>query len=322
MDGGDGSIRPPQTQKFLALLRAFTGGRSFSKNNVDIGALAGSGQLCSRAAIGGNLQEPHAAENAEYLSRRAFRVGIVHLCNLPAADEDLEFLGGVAEKHRSVLRSDVGDQISETINLEYDSAQFVLVYRFWLGGVETYVVFNLIAEFQGINFLGEIRRDRRENVARMECIADRLQKIMLRSNVAHMHALFAGVNQGQYTVIGSNKVVFIAGGQNRPARRAHARIDHNHVHGPVGKVCVSLRDRQGAIQHIEGLYAMADVDDLRVRHYVENNALHRADEMVISAEVGGKSNNWTIAQISPTDRYTNPKSSTLIARYRRVKARR
>jgi hypothetical protein len=46
---------------------------------------------------------------------------------------------------------------------------------------------------------------------------------------------------------------------------------------------------------------MADVHDLSVGKNLENDALHRADEMVVQAEIGGQGNNRTVRQFNLTD---------------------
>jgi hypothetical protein len=59
-----------------------------------------------------------------------------------------------------------------------------------------------------------------------------------------------------------------------------------------------LRNGERAIEHIEGLHRMADIDNLRLRHNIQDDALHDAHKMIVAAEVGGQSDNRTVRQSS------------------------
>src|SRR5260370_24896318 len=80
------------------------------------------------------------------------------------------------------------------------------------------------------------------------------------------------------------------------------------MHGPGGEVRIRLRNSKRAIQHIEGLHSVADIDDLRIRHNIEDDALHRAHKVVVGAKIGSQSNDRTIRQSFLADgRHSTPR---------------
>src|SRR5208337_175387 len=67
-------------------------------------------------------------------------------------------------------------------------------------------------------------------------------------------------------------------------------------HGAGREVGVGLRDGQRAVQNIEGLDRVADVDDLRLGSDSENDAFHGADEMIVESEISSKSDDRNACQ--------------------------
>src|SRR5579863_2303475 len=108
-------------------------------------------------------------------------------------------------------------------------------------------------------------------------------------------------------------MIFVAGGNNRPPRASYARIHHNYVYRPGREVRIRLRNRERAIKHIESLHGIADVDDLRVRNNIQDDALHRPHKVVVVAEVGSQSDGRTLRHSFLTNEDTIPQSSNLIA---------
>src|ERR1700685_2260580 len=105
----------------------------------------------------------------------------------------------------------------------------------------------------------------------------------------------------------------VACGHDRPPRRASARIDDDHMHRSRRKVGISLRDRQRSVEHVEGLHGMADIDDGRVRDYLQNDTLHGADKVVVGSKIGGQRDDRTMRQIpSQTEGGVPPVISKLI----------
>src|ERR1700674_3462300 len=62
------------------------------------------------------------------------------------------------------------------------------------------------------------------------------------------------------------------------------------------EVGVSLRNGQRAIQNIERLHRMADVDDLRLGSDPQDDPLHGADEMIVESEISGESDDRRACQ--------------------------
>src|ERR1700686_5724310 len=96
-----------------------------------------------------------------------------------------------------------------------------------------------------------------------------------------VHTLFARVDQRKHTIVGRDKMMFVTRSQNRPPRRADARIHNHYMHGPGREVRIRLRNGKRAIKHVECLYGVADIDDLRLGPNVENDSLHSAYTMVV-----------------------------------------
>src|SRR5215468_8695979 len=98
-------------------LRALTCRRCPIELYADLGAFADTGELRCGRAVRHDLQISHASQDSKNLSRSTFRVRVADFRNLFAADRDLErrFAG---KKRRYILRSDVGDEISEAIHFQ------------------------------------------------------------------------------------------------------------------------------------------------------------------------------------------------------------
>src|ERR1700686_1938348 len=115
----------------------------------------------------------------------------------------------------------------------------------------------------------------------MKCLTDGLQKIMLGSNMPNRDPLFAIVDQRKHAVIGSDKSMPVRSQKHRPPRRSDPRIDNYHVYGFRRVVRIGLRNSQRAIQNVERLHGMADVNDLGLRSNSKNHALHTANKMIV-----------------------------------------
>src|SRR6202043_909720 len=127
--------------------------------------------------------------------------------------------------------------------------------------------------------------------------------------------------QGKHSIVRSNEMIFLARGQNRPPCRANAWVYDDDMHCSGGKIRIRLRNGKRPIQDIEGLDGMANIDNLRLRHNIQNDALHDAYKMVVGAEVGGQSDDRTIRQsFLAYGRHSLPRESKVIAGNRCVKA--
>ncbi len=99
------------------------------------------------------------------------------------------------------MRSDVGDQVSEPVDLQHNPAQPVFIHSFRLRRSEANVLLDLFAKFLRIDFFGQLRRHRSKNIARVKRIAHRLQEIMLGGDVPHVHALFPRIDQRKHAIV-------------------------------------------------------------------------------------------------------------------------
>src|SRR5581483_9832296 len=131
----------------------------------------------------------------EDLARRAVGIGGADLRYLALAHHDFERLGIGFEEHGSVLRGDVGDQVAESVYLQYYPSQSAALnlLRFWRG--EANDVRNLFSHLAGIDPLRQVCGNGSENVARVKRVADGLQEVVVRHDMANRNALLAVVDQ-------------------------------------------------------------------------------------------------------------------------------
>ena len=88
----------------------------------------------------------------------------------------------------------------------------------------------------------------------------------------------------------------VAGQNHGPSRRSHPRIDDHHVYRAGRKVRISLRNGQCAVEDVEGLHRVADVNDLRLGGDFQDDPLDGADEMIVKSEIGGKRDDRGVCQ--------------------------
>src|SRR6185437_12374864 len=112
--------------------------------------------------------------------------------------------------------------------------------------------------------------------------------------MAYAQALFPPVHQREHAIVRSNEIVHFRSGDNRPASAPHSRVDHDEVYGACREIRIRLRQRQGAIQDVKSLHAVAYVYDISVGNNVQDHALQRAHKMVIQTEVGSQRNYRTV----------------------------
>ena len=119
---------------------------------------------------------------------------------------------------------------------------------------------------------------------------------MLGSDVADGEPLFAVVDQRKHSIVGSHEHVAVAGQNHGPPRRPNSWVDDHHVHGAGREVGVSLRNGQRAVQNVERLHRMADVDDLRLGSNLQDDPLHGADKMIVESEISSESDDCGACQ--------------------------
>ena len=88
----------------------------------------------------------------------------------------------------------------------------------------------------------------------------------------------------------------LAGQNHGPPRRPNSWVDDHHVHRAGREVRVGLRNGQRAVQNVERLHRMADVDDLRLGSNLQDDPLHGADEMIVESEISGESDDCGACQ--------------------------
>ena len=108
----------------------------------------------------------------------------------------------------------------------------------------------------------------------MEGLADRLAKIAIILDDAHL-VLPGGVDHAEHAVIGRDEILSRGFGQDRPARRPHAGVHDDHVHGLLRKIRVRLRDQECGLADLVGAHLMAQIHDARGRRDSQYHALRR-----------------------------------------------
>src|SRR5208283_6201016 len=127
----------------------------------------------------------HAAQDSEDFAGAAFGVACVHArCLCLRSNRDLEGGRRGTEKLRRILRSDVGDEIAKTIDLQDYSLQRPFIHRLGTGRAKANIVGDLVAKAIGLDPLGEISGDWGKDIARVEGVAAGLQEIMLGGDMA------------------------------------------------------------------------------------------------------------------------------------------
>src|ERR1035438_3296145 len=251
-----------------------------------------------RTAVAGNFQEAHAAQDGKNLARSAFGIVGAETSGLRLrSNRDLERGGRGAKNLRRIVWSDVGDEIAKAVDLQHHTSQRMLVHRLGARRAKADIVRNLVAKTIRLHSLGEVGRDRREDVARMKRVAAWLQKIMFSGDVAHGDAFFAIVYQRKHPVVGSHKQMALTGENDGPPRGSDSGVDDHHVHSAGREVGIGLGNRERAIENVEGLHRVADIDQLRLGSDLEDYSFHRADKMIVESKIRSKRNNWNAWQI-------------------------
>ena len=210
-----------------------------------------------------------------------------------------------------ILRSKVCDQVSEAVHPQHHTAPGFRVDSFRLWGIEAHVVGDLLAKLLVDDAFGKIGRNRGENIAPMKSVAHGLQKIMVGGDMADAQALFARIHERKHAVVRRDEIVFFGAGHDRATGAANAGIDYHQMDCACRKIRVSVRQGQRAVENIERLHGMADVDDFGIGRDVEDHSLNAADKMVVEPEIGSQRNNRTATQGQPHESWVDSKLMVL-----------
>jgi hypothetical protein len=132
---------------------------------------------------------------------------------------------------------------------------------------------------------GEMRRGGREQIPAVERARDRLERVLgIRELVRLVDALPACCGQ-QQTVVGSDVEAALSVSQRkRSARAADTRVHDREMH-PDRHEVDRVREHERALENRRRRDPVRDVDDLRLRGDALHDAVARADEVVLQAEV-------------------------------------
>src|SRR5437660_1081964 len=109
---------------------------------------------------------------------------------------------------------------------------------------------------------------------------------MFGSHMPHADALFLRIDHREHAIVGCHEMVAVAGSDNGTPRGAHAGIHNHQVYGRGREIGVGLRNRERSIEHVKRLHGVSDIDNVRVRHDVDNHAFDCAYKMIVGAVKG------------------------------------
>src|SRR5580698_1970933 len=127
--------------------------------------------------------------------------------------------GAVLSHAGQIFSAEVRYEVSERIDFQH---QTFYACRAGFGARQghLFVIANLVAHGGSLPALGEPCRYWRKYVATVKRFAQRLEKIVFRSGVAHDHIWFAFVNEGEHAVIGRDEVMILAADEKRAPFRS------------------------------------------------------------------------------------------------------
>ncbi len=108
---------------------------------------------------------------------------------------------------------------------------------------------------------------------------------MFGRDVPHVERFGLIVNCRQHSVVGRDKILRVAGHQNRPPRRSHAGVYHHQVNRFRRKIFVRLAKRQRAIENIVGQNAVGNIHDVHFGIDVQNHTLQHSNQMVVRSVI-------------------------------------
>ena len=114
--------------------------------------------------------------------------------------------------------------------------------------------------------------------------------------MANLHALLASIDERQNAVVGSDEIMALTAGNDGAARGADAGVHDDEVNRAGREIGIRLGNGQGAIEDVESLHRVADVNDFGLGNDTQNDAFDGADEMVAQPEVGSQGDDGTLLQ--------------------------
>src|SRR5690348_568996 len=200
-------------------------------------------------------------------------------------DPDAEGWRVLSKNLRDIARGDIRNDISEFVNFDDYAVDREGIFRFGPDGSEPCIIRDDRAEFLHFHTAAEPGRYRRKNVASVEGVAHRLPEEMLGGHLADFHALLALVNHREHAVVGRHKPVVFRLHENGAPFGAHAGIHYDDVDRARREDVIALGDAVGAVENIERIHLMVEVNNHGVGIDAEDHALHNAYEMVVFAKV-------------------------------------
>src|SRR5271167_291153 len=195
------------------------------------------------------------------------------------------------EQRRRVLFADVGDQVTELVHLEDHAAQAVVADALYRCQRHADIIRNLWAKLPRSDALAQPSRDWRKDVATVEGLAYRLEKIALSRDVADAEFRLSCFHQREYAVVRRHEEVVIGLDDDRASPAAHTGVNHHDMYGVRRKETIRLRNRPHAIQDVVGRHRMTDINDGGLRMDAEHHAVHDAYKGIVEAKVGCEGDN-------------------------------
>ena len=189
---------------------------------------------------------------------------------------------------RDILRGQVGDYVAEFIHFQRDAFHQAVAHSLGLGRDEAGKVRDRVAELVQLDALAEPANHRRKNIPRVEGVRDGIQEVVIGGDVPHLDVFLALVDEREHAVIRRDKCVFHRASQDRPPRRAHARVHHHQVNRVGGEEPVALDQREGGFEHVVRADVVVEVHQDGFGIDIQYDGFDDPDEMVLKPEVGGE----------------------------------
>src|SRR5436190_8514887 len=124
-----------------------------------------------------------------------------------------------------------------------------------------------------------------KNISTMKGVAQRLAKILLRSDVKNSVVSFFLEYVTKNAVIRSYEKMTTGKCQNRFSCSSHTRVDYLDMNRPWRKRSIAGQNREGSSVNILGRNFVRDIDETRCGIDRSNHSLNCANEIVLIAKV-------------------------------------
>src|ERR1041385_4859907 len=131
--------------------------------------------------------------------------------------------------------------------------------------------------------------DWRKHIAPVKGCTDMFAKKRVVGNLSRLILPFPFADPTEEAVVRTDEELTGALNYKCSPARADTRIDHRDVNRPGGKIFVAGKQIEGGAFNVLRRNVMSYVNNFNLGIHREDDALHRADEVIVCAEVGQES---------------------------------